>query len=195
MNDVWWMGLSLIASIIVVVMLIKYFFKVQNPQMARSIPREENNRYIPSIAETPKESKKDLKNDIVVIHVVAKSGLCFASYELFQAISAAKLQFGEMNIFHYYNEIHKPLFSLASATEPGEFDLSTMGEFSCKGLSLFMNLREVKHKEKVFGLMLDTALQLADDLNGELRESVGNPWNDQVLLDYHKKIREYAVSL
>jgi cell division protein ZipA len=192
MNDVWWMGLTLIASMIVVVMLIKMFFKEKNPQMARSVPREEN-RYAPSIVEKPKEIQKDLKNDIVVMHVITKPGLHFASYDLFQAISAAKLQFGEMNIFHYYDEQNKPLFSLASATEPGDFDLNAMGEYSCVGLSLFMNLRETKQKEKVFGLMLDTALQLADDLNGELRESVGKPWNDQVLLEYHKKIREYAL--
>ena len=65
-------------------------------------------------------------NDLLMISIMAKPDSRFGSYDLLQAISATGMQFGPMNIFHYYlpaggNQVS--LFSLASATEPGEFDL------------------------------------------------------------------------
>ncbi len=132
-----------------------------------------------------------ITQDFVIISVVAKPGQPFASYDLLQAISATGMQFGAMNIFHYYcpsSMEKKPLFSLASATEPGEFDLNQMGNFSCNGLTLFMDVRQVSDKRKAFTLMVEAAEQLAEDLHGELRAGTRNPWNDQVKQQYLEKM-------
>jgi len=130
-------------------------------------------------------------HDFIIISVVAKPNQPFASYDLFQAISATGMQFGAMNIFHYYNPQtieKKPLFSLASATDPGEFDLNQMGNFSCSGLTLFMNTQQVPDKKKVFHLMVETAEQLAEDLQGELRAGTRHPWNEQIKQHYLDKM-------
>ncbi len=133
----------------------------------------------------------NITQDFIIVSVVAKPGQQFASYDLLQAISATGMQFGAMNIFHYYCPFSmekKPLFSLASATEPGEFDLNQMGSFSCSGLTLFMNIREVPDKRKAFTLMLEAAEQLAEDLQGELRAGTRNPWNEQIKQQYLAKM-------
>lgn len=130
-------------------------------------------------------------DDFIVIYVIAKEGAVFASYDLLQAILATGMQYGAMNIFHFVEESQagaQTLFSLASATEPGDFDLNTMGDFSCSGLTMFMHISRVSDPTDVFHLMLETAEQLAEDLNGELRAGPRTPWSDAFVYQCHQKI-------
>lgn len=132
--------------------------------------------------------------DLLVLSIIAKPDQYFVSYDLIQAISGAGLQFGDMNIFHYYNPEmagKETLFSLASATEPGDFDIDHIGDFSCSGLTLFMSISAVSNPLKVFELMLATAQQLADDLDGELRAGRKHVWNNELLQQYRNKIAAY----
>lgn len=136
----------------------------------------------------------NLANDLLVISVLAQSGCHFAAYDLLQAITATGLRFGDMNIFHYREE-GEVLFSLASATEPGEFDLDHIGDFSCNGLTLFMNLREASDPQHAFELMLATAEQLAEDLEGELRAGHHTPWSEDILKQYEQKVLQFRLGL
>ncbi len=107
--------------------------------------------------------------EIIILHVFAKAGQQFVGYELLQAILACGFRFGEMDIFHRHQQPNgrgNVLFSLASATEPGAFDMNAMGGYTCIGLTLFMHPAHVKQAIAVFDLMLNTANQLADDLDG-----------------------------
>lgn len=133
----------------------------------------------------------NIKDDFIIINVIAKKGGYFVSYDLLQAISATGMQYGAMNIFHFVEDSPKgklTLFSLASATEPGEFDLNNVGDLTCAGLTLFMNIAKVPDPGDVFVLMLETAEQLADDLDGELRAAPNIPWSDDVFHHYENKI-------
>jgi len=132
--------------------------------------------------------------DLIVISIVAKPGAHFAGYDLLQAITAAKMQFGPMNIFHYYISTASkvPLFSLASITEPGEFDWDRMGDYSCSGLTLFMDLKAVSDPEEAFAIMVATAEQLADDLEGELCAGQHLPWDEETQRAYENKIMNYS---
>jgi cell division protein ZipA len=135
-------------------------------------------------------------DDLLQMSVVAKRGRQFASYELLQAISATGMQFGEMNIFHYYTRTQtgkKPLFSLASLTKPGYFDLDRMGNFTCAGLVLFTQLREVEDPQQAFELMLKAADQLVDDLDGELRADPATLWNNEILLQQQEKVLHFQL--
>ncbi len=132
-----------------------------------------------------------MNDDFIVINVIAKKGGHFASYDLLQAISATGMQYGAMNIFHFVEDSPRgklTLFSLASATEPGEFDLNNVGNLSCAGLTLFMNIARVPDPGDVFVLMLESAEQLAEDLDGELRAAPNIPWSDDVFHHYENKI-------
>ncbi|GEM_PF-6874337 len=148
--------------------------------------------HLPVIEEAIQKNPEDA---FLSLSVLAKSGSRFESYDLFQAISAAGLKFGEMNIFHYHDaKTMKTLFSLASATKPGDFNLDRMGEFSCHGLTLFMDLNSVADPKRSFQLMLETAEYLTDDLDGELHAAPRKPWNENFSEQYQQKIARYQKS-
>jgi cell division protein ZipA len=146
----------------------------------------------PPVRLTPQRlnTAPEYANDLLVLTIVAKTGMQFGSYDLLQSIYAAGLEFGDMNIFHYYTPSEPGkvrLFSLASATEPGEFDLDRIGNYFCTGLTLFTQLDHVPDPREAFNLMLKAAEQLAEDLNGELRAGPRRPWDDNVLREYQQK--------
>ncbi len=137
-----------------------------------------------------------LPAQLLVLSVMAKQGTRFESYDLLQAISASGLQFGEMNIFHYYQTTpvgKMTLFSLASANKPGEFDLNNIAEFSCSGLMLFMDIGQVPDPQFAFKMMLDTAERLAEDLDAGLCADPMTPWNEKLAWQYHQKIMQYKT--
>lgn len=117
--------------------------------------------------------------DVLTIYIMAHPNRPFQGYELLQAISVNGFHYGKMRIFHQHKnplDVESPiLFSLANAMEPGFFNLSEMGSFSCNGLILFMHADTRKDLVDDFYLMLDTAAQLADDLGGEVLDDTRNP--------------------
>lgn len=109
---------------------------------------------------------------VQILHVMAKGNKVFAGYELLQALLSSGFRFGKMAIFHYYQpetQQKEVLFSLASAVEPGVFDMQNMGAFVCPGLTLFMQPSGNSIKDKAtYALMIKTAQHLKEDLDGVL---------------------------
>jgi len=130
---------------------------------------------------------------LIVINVVAKPNQQFIGYELLQSLLAVGLRFGKMSIFHFHempNGRGRVLFSLASAVEPGTFDLSRMGSFSCPGLTFFMQLTDQVNAQADFDVMLGTAKQLADDLDGELQDQDRKSLTEVTIENYRTLIRK-----
>jgi cell division protein ZipA len=126
------------------------------------------------------------------LYIMAYNNRLFQSYELLQAISVNGFHYGAMQIFHYHenqSDLQSPiLFSLANAVEPGFFDLSTMGSFSCPGLTLFMRLDKSDNLSDRFYLMLETAKQLADDLGGEVLDETRKRFDSASESEYCKRL-------
>ena len=116
---------------------------------------------------------------ITVIHLLARAGTQFAGYELLQALLSRGLRYGEMNIFHRHEHSNgngRILFSLASATEPGTFDIQKMRGFTCNGLSLFMrHSGDVDRDDTVYDVMMETAEKLSQELSGDLYDAERRP--------------------
>lgn len=122
----------------------------------------------PSISPAKKTAPAS-SGSIQIINVIAKKPHVFRGYELLQTLLSAGLRYGDMKIFHRHQQSNGKgpiLFSLASVTEPGTFDMQTIGEFSCQGVTLFMQLSNTAFDEERYQLMLNTAEQLAEDLDG-----------------------------
>ncbi len=139
-------------------------------------------------------SKQD---GLLILSVMAKPNTRFVAYDLVQAISAAGMQHGEMNIFHYHQQTmtgRVTLFSLASASKPGIFDLNDIGNISCAGLMLFMDIATVPDPQNAFRMMLETAERLTDDLDGELRADPHTPWNEKLVWQYQQKIMQFKAA-
>lgn len=130
--------------------------------------------------------------DILIVNILAKPKQHFVGYELLQAILTAGLRFGEMDIFHRHQELSgqgSVLFSLANATEPGTFDLQKMGSTSCQGLILFLRLTndpvdDLEH----FELLIQTAEQLCEDLDGDLYDARRKLFTAQTVENYKQRI-------
>lgn len=120
---------------------------------------------------TPKTQPKaaPTKTSIKIINVMAKSPHHFRGYELLQTLLSAGLRYGDMKIFHRHQHPNGKgpiLFSLASVTEPGTFDIQKIGEFNSPGVTLFMQTSESSFDDERYQLMLATAEQLAEELEG-----------------------------
>lgn len=142
----------------------------------------------------PCSDKKICEDNLLVLSVMAQPGKRFASYDLLQAISAAGLKFGDMNIFHYTwpdTNYGIRIFSLVSAEEPGEFNLDAIGDFSCPGLMLFMDPANLPDPDAAFNIMLEKATQLAEDLDGVLCADRGTPWTSDISLAYRNKVAQF----
>lgn len=141
-----------------------------------------------------KETSANLTESLIILHLLATEERPYAGYELVQTLSSAGFYYGAMNIFHYYedqNEKKPRLFSLASAIEPGTFDLTHIAEILAPGLCLFMSLKD-KNALTNFELMLETAQLLIQDLGGQLCDGQRQPLTDYILTHYRSQLYSYA---
>lgn len=144
---------------------------------------EERTKHTQEKIQDNKKSKNDASvNDvprILILHIMSKENVIFSGYELLQILLSVGLRFGKGNIFHYYREPNEQkdiMFSLASATEPGVFDIHNMGSCSCLGLTLFMQTSKNDYDEDArYDLMLQTAHHLAEDLGGIVLDAKRKP--------------------
>lgn len=141
------------------------------------------------------DTEKPSDPSLVVLYVMAKSGYEFAGYELLQVLLSSGMRYGDMDIFHRHQDISGKgpvLFSLASATKPGTFDIQKIGSMFCHGLCLFMRLQSVEVDKERFDLMLITAERLADELNGVVCNVRRVPINEEAIHRIQKQIEIYA---
>lgn len=139
----------------------------------------------------PPRRKLAGKEDLIILYLIAPPNQPFIGYELLQALLAANLRYGKMNVFHRYAEEtdHETiLFTVTSAVEPGIFDMANIGAVSCPGLSLFMSISATEDPISVFDLILETVQQLTEDLGGTLCNSERQPMTEEDLAGYRARI-------
>lgn len=93
--------------------------------------------------------------------------------DLMDVFDRAGLEYGEFDIFHRVHVTDdgpQSVFSVASATEPGAFDISEMPEQHFKGLSLFMVLPGPQGGVAAFADMLATARRIAEQIGGDVKD-------------------------
>jgi cell division protein ZipA len=80
------------------------------------------------------------------------------------------LFYGDMKIFHrYYSHVNKSIiYSVASACEPGYFNLDNIDAYKTRGITLFMKLAFSEQPIEAYEEMLNAAQRMADKLGGEL---------------------------
>lgn len=104
-----------------------------------------------------------------------------ASDRVILALRSAGLKHGRYGIFHLHpNELSdEALFSVASLTEPGSFDMARLAETKIPGMSFFMILPGAGDPVETFDRMVAIARELARELDGELRDEKGSSWSIQ----------------
>jgi len=159
-------------------------------------------------SETPQESllKQEVEEvaveeplgepqDVLVLHVVAKEGEELNGAELLPCLLTLNFKFGDMNIFHRHEDnagTGKVLFSMANMVKPGVFDPDSMEQFSTQGVVLFMTLPCYGDALRNFSTMLNSAHQIADDLNGLVLDGGRDEWLESTKQNYIQRIKAQA---
>ena len=129
--------------------------------------------------------------EVLVVHVLAREAL-MAGPALVETVTHYGLRYGDMNIFHHYDEAtRQPAFSMASAVEPGTFDLSTLDSFETPGVSFFLQLPGPSAPLEAFEAMVQVAKALAERFQGELRDEQRSVMTAQTLDYCRQRIREF----
>lgn len=130
--------------------------------------------------------------EVIVINVMAK-GQPFKGADLLHILLACDCRFGEMNIFHRYENASGkgPIqFSIVNSVEPGTFDLDNIDQFSTPGVCFFVKVPGPKKPIQAFDYMVETAQCLVKNLNGELRDETHSVMTAQTLEHCRNRIRE-----
>ena len=134
--------------------------------------------------ETPVERpvvKRRTPEKVVTLRVVRRAGDAIPSEEAVLALKRVGLIHGKYGIFHRMPDdgLGEPVFSVASLTEPGSFDLENLQGSSIAGLSLFLALPGRGDPVVAFDAMVGLARDLAEDLDGILLDERGSSWSIQ----------------
>lgn len=216
-QDVW----VVLASLVVLWMLIdggrRVIKHLQQGGTAESMPQEMLSDLLQPLAETwsPErdpigesvssarrtrvdphdEGSIDLAEPIpgfIAFYLMAEKNSVFEGPVLLQSLLSLGLTFGDKQIFHCLDsDTQNPMFSLASAFEPGIFDMDRMGQFKTRGIILFMTLPGPDEPLLTFEHMLETAKKLVLLLNGILCDSDHLILSVDKILEYRGHIQRF----
>jgi cell division protein ZipA len=148
----------------------------------------------------PKPAEPEIDSslhEVFVINVMAKQGELEGA-ELLRVMLSCGFRFGEMNIFHRYEQHSGKgglLFSAANVVEPGVFDLDKMSEFSTPGICIFMELPGPKRPIHAFEIMMDSARKIAKLLDADIKDENHNVLRQQTAEHYRQRVLDFERKL
>jgi cell division protein ZipA len=125
----------------------------------------------------------------VVINVLAHEE--FDGQSLLEALNELDMTFGEMDIFHHMADEGTAEFSLVNVVEPGTFNPAQMDQIKTPGVTLFMRAHELSDPIRVYDEMIETALTLATELGGELKDQSRSVMTSQTIEHLRQSIQDF----
>jgi cell division protein ZipA len=137
------------------------------------------------------ESKAPVSDMIFTLFVMAPSGVPFRGPMLLDALEAAHLEYGDMQIFHR-NEVvdgsKRHQFSAANIKEPGIFDLAAMENFATEGVVLFLQVVPGMDAVRAFDAMVDSAMIMADELGATVCDATRSVLTKQTISHMREEV-------
>lgn len=131
--------------------------------------------------------------ELIVMNVLSDPDRPFTGDELFATLRTCGLKFGDMNIFHRVEPLTKSVqYSVASAVEPGTFDMAEMEAIRCPGLCIFMQLPGPEDPTAAFEDMLSVAKSVVKSLGGEVRDEHRNIMTPQTVEHYRQRVQDFS---
>ena len=151
---------------------------------AESEPADSSSREAESretAIDAPRPRRRASPEKVVTLRVVCRHESDMKAQDAVLALKRVGLTHGKYGIFHRLDDAgaDEPLFSVASLTEPGSFDLENLQGVDIAGLSLFMVLPGSGDPVARFDLMIQLGRDLAEDLDGILLDERGSSWSIQ----------------
>ncbi len=110
---------------------------------------------------------EEYADDLIIMHVQAKSAY-FSGTDLLKVINHQQLKFGDMNIYHAYDDSNGITFSMSNMVEPGHFEPENISEMRTPGVILFMQLSLVQEPNVALNQMINCANTLVTDLDAKV---------------------------
>lgn len=175
---------------------VEHNLKPEPPVRNPGPPEPKPGKLKPSSRKPAKEKLSDRPpvDEVVVINILAKGDQVFDGTRMLQSFLSVGLKFGDRSIFHRYSNADgsgQIQFSLANGVKPGFFDVDQLETTQTTVLSLFMCLPGPEKPLQAFGLMEETARQIALDLGGELKDENLSVMTQQTLEHCRQRIRDY----
>ncbi len=133
--------------------------------------------------------------ELLVVHLMADKGQTCSGQLLLDTTIDLGLRYGEMKIFHRHTDRDGSgpvLFSMANLLNPGTFDLSTLGDLEAVGVALFMTPSELAKPVEVFDLMIETAEQMAAELQLNIMDESRSSMTKQTVDHYRQRAQQAA---
>jgi cell division protein ZipA len=105
---------------------------------------------------------------LIQLSVAAKSAQGISGTQLVEACEQLGLVFGSVQVFERLDAHNRVDYAVASMVEPGIFPGSDWEDYSCPGVTFFMQPREVNDAQAVFAEMINTIGQLAALLQADV---------------------------
>ena len=131
---------------------------------------------------------------VISILVTANERQGFYGPQLLQLVKACGMVFGEMDIFHRFEDglrLGKTQFSMANMMEPGTFDLGDIDHLYTPGVVFFLGLPMAQDSMQAFDYMLETAQCLASNLGGGVLDEQRSVMRPQTIAHCRQQIRDF----
>ena len=152
------------------------------------------------VIEMPAEKRKPVTatatDQVFTLFVTAPRGVPFRGPILLGALADAKLEYGDMQIFHRIEMVNgqeKVLFSVANVREPGIFDLSAMENFTSEGIVLFVQVPGTGDAVRAFDAMVESARILAASLDSRVCDATESPLTNQTITHMREEVIGYQL--
>ena len=136
--------------------------------------------------------------EVIVLNLMAKAGEVFGGVELEKALLSCGFRFGDMDIYHRYEQHvgRGPLlFSIANVMEPGTFDPENLEAFTTPGVCMFMKLPGPKRTVHSFELMVECGRKIVTLLGGELKDEHHSVMTQQTIEHYRQRVLDFDRKL
>ena len=140
----------------------------------------------------PRKSPANATLDrVITLRLIPRGNEELSTERAVVALTEAGLTHGKYGIFHREGDEGEPVFSVASLTEPGTFDLANLAETTIAGLTFFVVLPGAGDPVARFDAMVETARALSVELAADLHDERGSSWSVQRERYLREEIIEY----
>jgi cell division protein ZipA len=130
--------------------------------------------------------------DLLQLSIVSSTETGFSGEEVFNVLKDVGLQYGALQVFERIDSENMVDFAVANIVNPGIFPNENLPNFSCPGLSFFMQPKEVTHPIEVFEDFIRTLNFVALKLKGEMKDHLRNPLTDEYLQQIRQSLSEIS---
>lgn len=128
--------------------------------------------------EQQQQAEQEVEDEVIAFTVMAQQDRTFSGRMLRSVFNEFDLHFGDMRLFHRYDEAKQTVFSVANILAPGTLIPEEMVSMKTPGVLLFARLPDTEQRSAVFNALLQCAQGVSFALHGVLCDQQRKPLSD-----------------